>query len=44
MNYRLVGMRTDTVSVAKKHYEDMAMLIYEERLAMPAIRIYCLKN
>ena len=32
-----VGMRTDTVSVAKKHYEDMAMLIYEERLAMPSI-------
>jgi len=32
-----VGMRTQTVSVAKKHYEDMAMLIYEERLAMPAI-------
>jgi hypothetical protein len=30
-------MRTDTVSVAKKHYEDMAMLVYEERLAMPAI-------
>ena len=26
-----VGMRTDTVSVAKKHYEDMAMLVYEER-------------
>jgi hypothetical protein len=32
-----VGMKTDTVSVAKKHYEDMAMLVYEERLAMPAI-------
>jgi len=32
-----VGMRTETVSVAKKHYEDMAMLIYEDRLAMPAI-------
>jgi hypothetical protein len=32
-----VGMRTDTVSVAKKHYEDMAMLVYEDRLAMPAI-------
>lgn len=32
-----VGMRTETVSVAKKHYEDMAMLVYEERLAMPAI-------
>jgi len=32
-----VGMKTETVSVAKKHYEDMAMLIYEERLVMPAI-------
>jgi len=32
-----VGIRTDTVSVAKKHYEDMAMLVYEERLVMPAI-------
>ena len=30
-------MRTDTVSVAKKHYEDMAMLVYEDRLVMPAI-------
>lgn len=36
---RQVGMRTDTVSVGKKHYEDMAMLIYEERLAMPAIEL-----
>ena len=34
---KAVGMRTDTVSVAKKHYEDMAMLIYEERLVMPTI-------
>lgn len=34
-----IGMRTETVSVAKKHYEDMAMLIYEERLAMPAIEL-----
>lgn len=34
-----VGIRTETVSVAKKHYEDMAMLIYEERLAMPAIEL-----
>ena len=34
---KAIGMRTETVSVAKKHYEDMAMLIYEERLAMPAI-------
>jgi hypothetical protein len=34
-----VGMKTETVSVAKKHYEDMAMLMYEERLAMPAIEL-----
>jgi hypothetical protein len=34
-----IGMRTETVSVAKKHYEDMAMLIYEERLIMPAIEL-----
>jgi hypothetical protein len=32
-----VGMRTETVSVAKKHYEDMAMLVYEDRLVMPSI-------
>ena len=32
-----IGMRTETVSVAKKHYEDMAMLVYEDRLIMPAI-------
>ena len=34
-----VGIRTDTVSVAKKHYEDMAMLVYEERLVMPNIEL-----
>jgi hypothetical protein len=34
---KAVGIRTETVSVGKKHYEDMAMLIYEERLAMPMI-------
>jgi len=32
-----IGIRTDTVSVAKKHYEDLAMMIYEERVAMPMI-------
>jgi hypothetical protein len=32
-----VGIRTDTVSVAKKHYEDLAMMIYEERVAMPMV-------
>ena len=36
---KAVGMRTDTVSVSKKQYEDMAMLVYEERLAMPAIEL-----
>ena len=36
---KAVGMRTDTVSVGKKHYEDMAMLIYEERLVMPGIEL-----
>ena len=34
-----VGIKTETVSVAKKHYEDMAMLVYEERLALPAIEL-----
>jgi len=34
-----VGIKTETVSVAKKHYEDMAMLVYEQRLAMPAIEL-----
>ena len=34
-----VGIRTETVSVAKKHYEDMAMLVYEDRLVMPSIEL-----
>lgn len=34
---KAVGMKTETLSVAKKHYEDMAMLIYEERLVMPML-------
>ena len=34
---KAVGIKTDTVSVAKKHYEDLAMMIYEERIAMPMI-------
>jgi hypothetical protein len=32
-----VGIRTDTVSVGKKHYEDLAMMVYEERVIMPHI-------
>jgi hypothetical protein len=34
---RAVGIETNTVSVAKKHYEDLAMLVYEERVVMPQI-------
>jgi phage terminase large subunit-like protein len=34
-----VGIRTETLSVAKKHYEDLAMLIYEERVAAPHLEI-----
>ncbi len=34
---KAVGINTDTVSVAKKHYEDLAMMVYEERIAMPQI-------
>jgi len=36
---RAVGIRTETVSVAKKHYEDLAMMIYEERVSIPRIPI-----
>ena len=32
-----VGIKTETISVGKKHYEDLAMLVYEERVAMPMI-------
>jgi hypothetical protein len=34
---KAVGIKTETLSVAKKHYEDLAMLIYEERVAIPHI-------
>jgi hypothetical protein len=34
---KAVNINTDTVSVAKKHYEDLAMLIYEDRIVMPSI-------
>ena len=34
---RSVGIRSETLSVAKKHYEDLAMLVYEERVAAPHI-------
>ena len=34
-----VGIKTDTLSVGKKHYEDLAMLYYEDRVIMPHIDI-----
>ena len=33
------GIKTDTLSVAKKHYEDFAMLLYEQRVVMPHIQL-----
>ena len=32
-----VGIKTETLSVAKKHYEDLSMLVYEERVVLPQI-------
>lgn len=34
---RMVGVNTETLSVAKKHYDDMAMLVGEERIVGPRI-------
>lgn len=34
-----VGIKADTLSVGKKHYEDLAMLVYEDRVLMPHIDI-----
>jgi hypothetical protein len=34
-----VGIKTETLSVGKKHYEDLAMLVYEDRVLMPHIDI-----
>lgn len=36
---RSVGINSETLSVSKKHYEDLAMLIYEERVAAPHIEL-----
>ena len=33
------GINTETLSVAKKHYDDMAMVVAEERLKGPAISL-----
>jgi hypothetical protein len=34
-----IGIKADTLSVGKKHYEDLAMLVYEDRVLMPHIDI-----
>jgi phage terminase large subunit-like protein len=34
-----IGMKSERLSVAKKHYEDMAMVVGEERLAGPHIQL-----
>ena len=36
---KALGMNTETLSVAKKHYEDMAMLVAEERILGPSINL-----
>ena len=33
------GINTELLSVAKKHYDDMAMIVSEERLSGPAIKL-----
>lgn len=34
---KMSGMNSETLSVAKKHYEDMAMLVAEERISGPQL-------
>ena len=36
---KAVGINTATLSVGKKHYEDLAMLFYEERISGPYIQL-----
>ena len=36
---RMIGIDTETLSVAKKHYDDMAMLVGEERIVGPDIKL-----
>lgn len=36
---REVGIRSETLSVGKKHYEDLAMLVYEDRVALPHLEL-----
>lgn len=36
---RMIGINTETLSVGKKHYDDMAMLVGEERIVGPRIQL-----
>ena len=36
---RMIGIDTETLSVAKKHYDDMAMLVGEERIVGPSVKL-----
>ena len=36
MELNQMGVKTETLSVALKHYDDLAMLVYERRVRMPA--------
>lgn len=36
---KMSGINSETLSVAKKHYEDMAMLVAEERVSGPQIQL-----
>jgi len=36
MELNRLGVNTETLSVALKHYDDLAMLVYEHRVKMPA--------
>lgn len=36
MELNRIGVQTETLSVARKHYDDLAMLVYERRIKMPA--------
>jgi len=39
MELNRIGVKTETLSVALKHYDDLAMLVYEHRIKMPAEEI-----
>lgn len=39
MEYNQAGIQTENLSVALKHYDDLAMAIYEKRVKFPAIDI-----